>query len=75
MVVKQYYGKGKKESPVFDTAQAESATGEEFTKSPDTEYSGSVSDLPKDESTRSPDTERADSTPDSNRDNKDQNSK
>ncbi len=75
MVVKQYYGKGKKESPVFDTAQAESVTGEEFTKSPDTEYSGSVSDLPKDESTRSPDTERTDSTPDSNTDDKDRNNK
>ncbi len=40
MIVKQYYGKGK-ESPKFETAQVESATKEEFTKSSDVEYSNS----------------------------------
>lgn len=73
MIVKQYYGKSKKEPPKFETAQAESATGQEFTKLPDTEYSGSVSDLPKEEFTKSPDVERINSTPDSNQDNKNQN--
>ena len=41
MIVKQYYGKGKKEAPKFDTSKVESATNEEFTKSPDTEYNDS----------------------------------
>jgi len=43
MIVKQYYGKGK-EPPKFETAQVESATKEEFTKSPDTEYGDSIID-------------------------------
>jgi len=73
MIVKQYYGKGKKESPKFETTQAESATVEEFAKSPDTEYNDSVLDLPKEDLVKSPDTERVDSTMDSNRDSKDQN--
>lgn len=68
MIVKQYYGKDKKESPKFETTQVESATNEEFVKSPDIEYSGSVSDLPKEEFTKSPDIERVDSTVDSNQD-------
>jgi signal peptidase len=73
MIVKQYYGKGKKESPKFETIQAESAAKEEFTKSPDTEYSDSISDLPKGEFTKSPDTEHIDSIADSNQDIKNQN--
>jgi signal peptidase len=73
MIVKQYYGKGKHESPKFDTTQAVSATSEEFTKSPDMEYSGSALDLPREESTKSPDMERADSKVDSDQDGKNQN--
>jgi signal peptidase len=48
MIVKQYYGKDKKESPKFETAQVESTTKEEFTKSPDTEYNDSVLDSNQD---------------------------
>jgi signal peptidase len=48
MIVKQYYGKGKKESPKFETTQVESAIKEEFTKSPDTEYGGSILDSNQD---------------------------
>lgn len=73
MIVKQYYGKGKKESPKFETTQVESATVEEFTKLPDTEYSDSASDLPKEEFTKSHDIEHIDSIADSNQDSKNQN--
>src|SRR3989338_1144096 len=38
MIVKQYYKKDKKESPKFETTQVESATKEEFSKTPDIEY-------------------------------------
>ena len=48
MIVKQYYGKDKKESPKFETTQVESATKEEFTKSPDIEYNDSVLDSNQD---------------------------
>jgi signal peptidase len=48
MIVKQYYGKDKKESPKFETTQVESATKEEFTKSPDIEYNDSVQDSNQD---------------------------
>ena len=49
MIVKQYYKKDKKESPKFDTAQAESATSEEFTKSHDTERIDSIGDSNRDD--------------------------
>lgn len=48
MIVKQYYGKDKKESPKFETAQVESATKEEFSKTPDTEYNDSILDSNRD---------------------------
>lgn len=48
MIVKQYYGKGKKELPKFETTQVESATKEEFTKSPDAEYSDAILDSNQD---------------------------
>jgi signal peptidase len=48
MIVKQYYGKDKKESPKFETTQVESAIKEEFSKTPDTEYNDSILDSNRD---------------------------